>query len=124
LEPPEGEYVDWLRKDEELRKVLAVAPGSPGALEARLKYRVLRKLPRHALLEVRLETGRKHQIRVQLARRGHPILGDVKYGAHEPFPAGIALHARRLVVEHPTQHTPVEVTAPLPESWSGWVKDA
>jgi 23S rRNA pseudouridine1911/1915/1917 synthase len=75
------------------------------------------QLPRGAWLEIELLTGRKHQIRVQLASRGHPILGDRKYGARSQFAAGIALHARRLVVSHPVQKETIELIAPLPPSW-------
>jgi 23S rRNA pseudouridine1911/1915/1917 synthase len=69
------------------------------------------------LLQVHLETGRKHQIRVQLAHYGCPIVGDAKYGATRSFPKGIALHARRLAIAHPTQRSRLEFVAPLPESW-------
>ena len=54
---------------------------------------------------------------VQLASRGHPILGDAKYGSTRAFPAGIALHARRLVVPHPVKPTEVTIEAPLPDAW-------
>ena len=124
LSPATGELVDWLRKDERHRRVHVASPTAPDAQEARLKYQVLEELARrndHSLLEIRLETGRKHQIRVQLAHHGHPIVGDVKYGSRDDLAAGIALHARRLVVEHPTLHTPVEVVAPLPKTWAKWV---
>ena len=72
------------------------------------------------LLEVRPHTGRKHQIRVQLAQAGFPIVGDRKYGSQREFPSGIALHARRLVVEHPVRQTPVAIEAPLPAEWQGF----
>ena len=65
------------------------------AKEARLEYRLLRRVERYSLLEVTLLTGRKHQIRVQLSSRGLPIVGDLKYGSRHRFPAGIALHAHR-----------------------------
>jgi len=78
---------------------------------------VLERLARGTLVEVQLETGRKHQIRVQLASRGWPVLGDRKYGARREFGLGIALHARRLTIEHPTRRGTVEITAPLPPSW-------
>jgi 23S rRNA pseudouridine1911/1915/1917 synthase len=68
-------------------------------------------------LEVRPVTGRKHQFRVQLAAAGHAVLGDRKYGGRRTFGSGIALHARRLVVEHPVAKTPVEIEAPLPAVW-------
>jgi len=67
-----------------------------------------------------LETGRKHQIRLQLAERGCPILGDLKYGSRDQFSSGIALHARRLTLAHPVQGAAVELTAPLPKAWRGF----
>jgi 23S rRNA pseudouridine1911/1915/1917 synthase len=124
LVPAEGQFVDWLQKSEHHRRVRVVAADSPGAQEARLSYRVLENVRRSSdfnLLEVQLETGRKHQIRVQLSHHGHPVVGDMKYGGRESFAAGIALHARRLVVEHPTLRTPLEVVAPLPKTWAKWV---
>jgi 23S rRNA pseudouridine1911/1915/1917 synthase len=68
-------------------------------------------------LEVELETGRKHQIRVQLAKTGLPILGDRKYGAAGTFPSGIALHSHRLELEHPVRREPLRLEAPLPGAW-------
>ena len=81
-----------------------------------LSYQTLRKLPGHTLLAVQLKTGRKHQIRLQLSHRGWPIVGDRKYQSEQSFPAGIALHARQLVVEHPTQKEELKIEAPLPKS--------
>lgn len=116
-EPPEDSCTDWLVKDEQQMKMVISTPHQAGAQEARLRYRTLRKLPRETLLEVRLETGRKHQIRVQLARCGHPVLGDRKYGAKTDFPRGIALHSRQLELEHPVRKTPLRLEAPLPAAW-------
>jgi 23S rRNA pseudouridine1911/1915/1917 synthase len=111
-----GTLVDRLEKDERQRKVIVVDAG--GGQEARLRFRQLASLdPGQTLLEIHLETGRKHQIRVQLAHYGCPIAGDTKYGALQPFPKGIALHARRLEIAHPTQKTRLEFVAPLPKSW-------
>jgi 23S rRNA pseudouridine1911/1915/1917 synthase len=87
------------------------------AVEARLAYRVLRHLDEAVLLEIVLQTGRKHQIRVQLAARALPILGDRQYGSRAPFAAGIALHARQLTFVHPVQQIPVELLAPVPRTW-------
>jgi len=115
--PDAGELVDWVWKDERQRKMVVGGRTSAGAQEARLDYRVVRELERATLLEIALHTGRKHQIRVQLAARGWPILGDRQYGSTRPFPAGIGLHARRLVFLHPVQKTPVELVAPLPRTW-------
>jgi 23S rRNA pseudouridine1911/1915/1917 synthase len=126
-DPVRGACTDWLLKDEPRRRMMLVAPTVPGAQEARLTYRSLETLEpgtlgagtlgSATLVEVRLETGRKHQIRVQLAARGWHVLGDVKYGARTRFPRGIALHARRLVLEHPVRHDRVDIVAPLPAYW-------
>jgi 23S rRNA pseudouridine1911/1915/1917 synthase len=120
-EPPAEEAcVDWIVKDERHRRLHLSASGAAGAQEARLSYRRLKRLGRHWALEISLETGRKHQIRLQLAERGCPILGDLKYGSRDQFSSGIALHARRLTFAHPVQSTAVELTAPLPKAWHGF----
>lgn len=117
IEPAEKECVNWLAHDERHRRMRIAGPGLPGAKESRLRYRRLRTGPAPTLVEVELITGRKHQIRLQLAHHGFPILGDRKYGSQEPFPRGIALHAKRLLVQHPVAGQPFEVTAPLPHYW-------
>jgi 23S rRNA pseudouridine1911/1915/1917 synthase len=124
VDPPSGSCVDWIVKDEQLGRMVVTSAGASAAREARLNYQSLpawRQLadqaPRARLLEIELLTGRKHQIRVQLAARGWPILGDRKYGSRQPWPAGVALHARRLAFEHPVRHEPVEIEAPLPSAW-------
>ncbi len=67
------------------------------------RVRVLRRAPSATLLEVALESGRKHQIRVHLAETGHPLLGDRRYGEDRAGPIGrLALHAVALEIEHPT----------------------
>jgi 23S rRNA pseudouridine1911/1915/1917 synthase len=117
VEPPAGTLVDWLAEDERHRRMHIVGPTMPGAKEARLAYRRLSIAADNSLLEVELETGRKHQIRLQLANHGHPVVGDRKYGSQVAFSPGIALHARRLTVLHPTTGVRVELQAPLPASW-------
>ena len=117
VEPVAGECVAWVVKDERAERMRVVGPQFPGAKEARLKYRRVAIVHRDSLVEVELETGRKHQIRVQWADRGHPILGDAKYGSRRSFSSGIALHARRLVFMHPVQGEPIELVAPMPASW-------
>ena len=119
IEPQSGSCEDWLRKDDRHRCVHITNRQANGAQLARLSYRRLRPLSGASLVEVELETGRKHQIRVQLASRGFPILGDVKYGARRGFATGIALHSRRLAIVHPVRGTPLEIIAPLPPSWRG-----
>jgi len=116
-DPAEASCVDWLWKDERQMKMVVCGAHQSGSQQARLSYRTLRRLPAATLIEVRLETGRKHQIRLQLASRGHPILGDRKYGATTAFPHGLALHARQLELEHPVRKTPLRLEAPLPAAW-------
>ena len=117
LEPPEGVCENWVRKDERHRKMHISHPDHPQAQQARLRYRTLRQEKIGTLVEVHLETGRKHQIRLQLSHHGAPILGDRKYKAQRAFSAGIALHSRRVALTHPVQKTPLVLEAPLPESW-------
>lgn len=118
LDPPAGRCVDWLRKDERRQRMCVARHDHPAAREARLTYRTLRGVGRRRLLEIRLETGRKHQIRVQLAHRDSPVLGDRKYGNQVSFSQGIALHSRQLVLEHPVQRSKLTIVAPLPASWA------
>jgi 23S rRNA pseudouridine1911/1915/1917 synthase len=116
--PADGKLEHYLRKDERHRKVHKTHAGAEGAQRAQLAYRTLRAAEGLTLLEVELETGRKHQIRVQLASQGWPIVGDLKYGGRGAFSCGIALHARSLELEHPVRHEPLRVEAPLPRSWT------
>ena len=76
------------------------------------------------LVEVELETGRAHQIRVQFAHFGHPLLGDLRYGARQEFDGrNLALHGYRMQVEHPTQREPMAFTAPPPDTWETFFPD-
>ncbi|HET7752502.1 MAG TPA: RluA family pseudouridine synthase [Anaeromyxobacteraceae bacterium] len=84
------------------------------ARRARLSFVVARRLPGAALLRVRLETGRTHQIRVQLADAGHPVLGDAVYGVRSDVIGRQALHAERLAFPRPHDGARVDVRAPLP----------
>jgi 23S rRNA pseudouridine1911/1915/1917 synthase len=115
--PASGHYLDWIIQDARHRRMHVVDRDTPGAKEARLAYRTLADSRRMSMLEIDLETGRKHQIRLQMAHHGYPIIGDRKYGSQIRFPLGIALHARRLVVTHPVRGDAMVFEAPLPESW-------
>jgi 23S rRNA pseudouridine1911/1915/1917 synthase len=77
-------------------------------------FEVARLWPAHALLEVRLETGRTHQIRVHLAAIGLPVVGDAVYGTPEPALGRQFLHAARLAFPHPFTGERLEVASPLP----------
>jgi 23S rRNA pseudouridine1911/1915/1917 synthase len=91
---------------------------TPTSREARLSYRLLDSAGGRSLLEVEPETGRRHQIRLQLAHIGYPIVGDCRYGASEPLSARqISLFARQLTIAHPISQDPLTVSAPLPTGW-------
>ena len=117
-----GEWVDTLAKDERTNVVRVVPAGGAGGREARLAFRVLERRGGKTTLELRPITGRSHQLRVQLATRGWPIVGDRKYGASSTLRAldggaRIALHARALRFSHPTRREEIAVTAPVPADW-------
>ncbi len=113
LEPPAGEWTDYLSKDEAAHRMRIVtathsqAQQAPSVSAARVVASPF-PIPQSpsgispiSFVEISLHTGRKHQIRVQFADRGHPILGDKKYGGARPFSNGIALHSRRLASRTP-----------------------
>jgi 23S rRNA pseudouridine1911/1915/1917 synthase len=95
----------------------AAAAPFAGSREARLRYRVIDRDGDRALLAVELLTGRRHQIRAQLALAGCPVHGDRKYGARPWLPGRLALHAARLLFAHPVSGEPVVLTAPPPADW-------
>jgi 23S rRNA pseudouridine1911/1915/1917 synthase len=125
IEPPEGRLVDYVRKDERHRRMHVTGADAPASQRAELTYRLLGcpGLNDASLAEVKLLTGRKHQIRLQFSHAGFPVWGDRKYGGKRPFPAGIALHSRRLSIGHPVSKMQVEIEAPLPASWRRFVED-
>jgi 23S rRNA pseudouridine1911/1915/1917 synthase len=125
LEPSEGTLRHHLRKDERHRRMHVTVASSRDAQLAELTYRPATGINFQvgcgaglSLVEIELLTGRKHQIRVQFAAAGFPIVGDRKYGGRRLFPSGIALHSRRLAVKHPVLHTRMDFEAPLPASWA------
>ena len=117
----EGTWTDWLTSAGVEGVVRAVAEGTERSRQAvtRFSLGVKPTLP-EGLLWLRLwpATGRTHQLRVQAALRGLPVLGDTIYGALKAFPRGIVLHARRLELRHPTLGIPLSLTAPLPPEWA------
>lgn len=90
--------------------------------EAIARYKVLRGNEKYSLLEVRLESGRRNHIRIQLAHIGHPVAGDNRGGA-ETNPAGrMMLHARRLVFVHPMTGTEMEFDTQIPQTFVAMTK--
>lgn len=92
-----GTLTDYLKKDEKTNIVRTAKTGK----EAVLEYKVLERLRNAALLEVKIRTGRPHQIRVQLAHAGMPVIGDQKYGITSPAISRPAVHAQSLSLTHP-----------------------
>lgn len=111
----EGELRHYLVRVEKMNKSFAYHTAKSNSKEAVLDYKVLARGERYSLLEVRLHTGRHHQIRCQLAAMGCPIRGDLKYGApRSNRDGGISLHARSISFEHPVSRTQIKVEAPVP----------
>jgi len=117
--PQWGTFEDWLYHDEVNKSVVVVPPDTPTAKAARTHFQVKATHGGLMLLELRPQTGRKHQLRVQLASRGCPIYADTKYGGRFRFGPGIGLHARALSFLHPTKNEPVALTAEVPKAWKG-----
>ena len=106
---------NWLVRNEKQNKSYAYDHERPNAKKAVLKYRTIAHSDNYTLLEVRLLTGRHHQIRCQLAAMGCPIKGDLKYGAPRSNPDGsISLMARRVEFIHPVSKESITVEAPIP----------
>ena len=106
---------DYLVSVERNNKTHVVKPGTKGAQKAVLNYRIITQSNNYFLLEIELLTGRKHQIRAQLAHLGCPIKGDLKYGAPRSNPdGGISLQSHRICFTHPVSKIEIDVTAPLP----------
>jgi 23S rRNA pseudouridine1911/1915/1917 synthase len=115
--PLQGNLIHYLRKEKSLKVTVFPRP-SPDAKEALLDYKVIENFEKTSLLNIRLHTGRFHQIRAQLSFIGHPIVGDKKYGASSVLPAGrIALHAQSIIFNHPTSKKEIIINSPLPEDW-------
>lgn len=115
--PEAGTLEHFLTRNTRQNKSYAHDKEEPNSKWARLHYRKLASSDRYHLLEIRLDTGRHHQIRAQLAAIGSPIKGDRKYGsARTNKNSGISLHARRIAFIHPVRNEPVEITAPFPKN--------
>jgi len=129
VEPKDGTWINYMRKIPDVPRGEIVPEDHPEARKAVLHYHVLQTLTFQntpvTLLEIELETGRMHQIRLQTSDRGFPILGDAMYGSTIPFDEhfddercrSIALHAVSIAFVDPMTRQPVTVYAPLPETW-------
>ncbi len=126
--PDVGTWTDHLLKIAGEPRVVVADASEPQARQAVSHYRVLGREAARSWLEIELETGRTHQIRIQSASRGWPIVGDNLYGSQQIFGeavvdprcGAIALHARRLRFRHPMTQEWLDVTAPVPAAWNAW----
>lgn len=117
----EGKLEHYLKKNQKKNKSEYFFKPVEGSKRAALFYKVVKKLEQYSVLEISLETGRHHQIRVQLSAIGCPIKGDLKYG----FPRSnkdesICLHAKRVIFEHPVSKDKLTIEAPLPTGENIW----
>ena len=125
LPADEGTFRSHLATAKNLDRFSTSQPG--GGELAITHYRVLQQLPEAAFVEVRLETGRRNQIRVHFAEAGHPVLGDRRYGRGNIGPSTwtakrLALHAASLGFVHPTTGEQLEFISPLPKEMATLVK--
>ena len=126
VESDEGTWTDHLHKRHGMSQSIVVPADDPRGKIAIMRYRVRGRMPGVSTwIEVELETGRTHQIRVQCASRGHAVIGDTQYGSELLFGEqfederlrAIALHARQLGFNHPMTNEAVDVIAPVPSAW-------
>lgn len=117
-EKDEATLENYLVSDGRLNKTFISSPDNPQAKKSVLSYKTIANGDRYTLLEVNLMTGRKHQIRAQLSGIGHPIKGDLKYGARRSNrDGGISLQAHKISFIHPVSKLPIDLEIPpLPEA--------
>lgn len=115
-EPENGTLVHYLVKNQKNNKSYAYEKEVHGSLKSELNYELVNKSDKYFLIKVDPKTGRHHQIRVQLAKMGCVITGDVKYGdkrANED--QSVCLHAYQIQFQHPVSKEEIRITAPLPD---------
>ncbi len=125
LESSPFEWINWLRKVPDVAQVEVTETNALGAKQAVLKGCIRKELAGNSFVELEPQTGRMHQLRVQCAIHGHPILGDKQYGSTADFgpivehdrDRWIALHARSLEFDHPFTRQRLSFTAPLSDAW-------
>ena len=116
----EGRLENFISKDEASNTVTVSDTEKPGFKASYLDYRALAFKDGMTLAEVKLGTGRSHQIRAQMAHAGHPLIGDQKYGKKDNRTKDIALEAYKLSFEHPVKREFITFEAPVPDTfpWS------
>ncbi len=116
MEQKQGSIESWLKDNDDY--ITESSPVDNGGKYALTHFRTLQSSERFSLVELKLDTGRKNQIRVHMQDIGHPVCGDVKYG-NAPDPAGrLCLHAYSLCLYHPRTREPLRFETPAPESFT------
>ena len=113
----EGRLENFISKDEDKNIVTVIDKEKPGYKASYLDYRALASKDGLTMVEVKLGTGRSHQIRAQLAHSGYPLIGDQKYGDKDKRCKDIALEAYKLSFEHPVKHEFITFEAPIPPGY-------
>ncbi|MBQ6018318.1 MAG: RluA family pseudouridine synthase [Clostridiales bacterium] len=116
----EGRLENYISKDEARNMVTVTDTEKPGFKASYLDYKALSSKDGMTLVEVKLGTGRSHQIRAQMAHSGYPLIGDQKYGKKDIRTKDIALEAYKLSFEHPVKREFITFEAPIPSvfPWS------
>ena len=115
MEQQNGSIESWLKEDE--RFITYSSPFDNGGKYALTHFRTVKSNERYSLVELRLETGRKNQIRVHMQDIGHPICGDIKYGNNNDEQKRMYLHAFRLVLHHPRTNELLRFETPYPKEF-------
>ena len=118
--PEQGRLVNWLKKNTVNNMVYLSTEGTDGAKYASLDYTVLEKKGGLALTEVKLHTGRSHQIRVQFAGTAHPVFGDMRYGGEYAQKGKLALWAYSLAFTHPVPKERMRFLSGPPSDETPW----
>lgn len=113
VSPTKGTITTWLTENKNFQ--VFSSPTDNGGLKAITDYNIVAANNKYSLLELKPQTARKNQIRVQLQSIGHPIIGDKKYGSKISPIRRIALHANEFIFTHPITHEKLEIKSPLPK---------
>lgn len=116
IENREGKLIHFLKKNQKKNKSFVQKDKKDDHLKAELEYKLIKKMENYFLYEIKLITGRHHQIRAQLSYIGSPIKGDIKYGFKRTNKDGsISLHSREINFIHPVKKNKIQIIAPTPD---------
>jgi 23S rRNA pseudouridine1911/1915/1917 synthase len=121
MEEDEGTVANWLKDNKAY--ITYSSDTDNGGKYAVTHFHTLERTTAHSLVEFKLETGRKNQIRVHTADMGHPVCGDIKYGNGDDPCQRLCLHAYVLCFYHPVTHQPMEFETPIPAEFRRALKN-